>query len=832
MPSIKLALRSLARTPFVAVIAVLSLALGVGANAGVFSAFDQILLRPLPVRDPGRLVNLSAPGPKPGSQSCNLSGNCAAVFSYPMFRDLERVQTVFTGIAAHRRLGVNLSFRRQTLNADGSLVSGSYFPMLGLQPTLGRLLGPEDDRTIGEPAVAVLSYDFWRTHFNADAGVLNETLIISGQPMTIIGVAPRGFEGTTLGGRAQVFMPITMYARLRPGSTRFENRRSYWAYLFARLEPGVSIEQARTALNAQYHSIVNDVEVPLQEGMSDDTMARFKNKEVLVEPGARGQSALHRKVRAPVILLFCVTGLVVLIACSNIANLLLARGASRAGEMAIRLSIGAGRGQLVSQLLTESCVLAVLGGATGLLMAGWTMSWVGSFLPAGAARSFVLMLDGRVVLFTAVLSMATGLAFGLFPALHCTNPNLIGSLKNQAGQPSGNRAAARFRSSLVVSQVALSLALLFAAGIFIRSLANVSRIDLGIETERLVTFRVSPGLNGYGPTRSMDTYDRIQSELAAAPGVSAVATADIPLLTDSSEATNVSVDRFQAGPDADTSSGYNAVSPEFFGTMGIRLLAGREFGRGDVSSTPKVAIVNEAFAKKFNLGQDPVGRRMAVGNNRSDLDIEIVGLVKNAKFGRAKEADPPQYFIPHRQDTSTSSRYFYVRTGLDSTQGLGLVPRLVARVDPNLPVQELITMQDQVRENVFMDRMIGVLSAAFAGLATLLAAIGLYGVLAYAVTQRTREIGLRMALGASPRTVRGMVFSQVARLVGVGVGIGLAAAAGLGIGARSLLFEIQAYDPVAAIGAAAVLGSVALAAGLIPAVRASRIDPIQALRDE
>jgi predicted permease len=832
MPSITLALRSLVRTPFVSAIAILSLALGIGANAGVFSAFDQVLLRPLPVSEPDRLVNLAAPGPKPGSQNCNQSGNCDVVFSYPMFRDLERIQNVFTGIAAHRILSVNVTYRRQTLNAEGLIVSGSYFPVLGLTPALGRLLGPDDDRVLDESPVAVLSHDFWQTRFGGDPSVLNDTMLVNGQSMTIVGVAPRGFVGTTFGARTKIFVPITMYHRLRPRFDAYNNRRSYWAYLFARLKPGVSIEQARAAINVQYHNIVNDVEAPLQNGMSDKTMARFRSKTVMMEPGPRGQSNVHRAARVPLILLMSVTALVVLIACANIANLLLARGAARAAEMATRLSLGASRWQLISQLMGEAGLLALLGGAAGLLVARWTLQLTMSLLPAEVALAFSLALDARVVCFTTVLSMLTGLLFGLFPALQATRPDLIALVKNQSAQPSGGRTAARFRSSLVVAQVALSLSLLFAAGVFVRSLVKVSQIDLGVDTKNLVTFRVSPGLNGYDAARSIDTYNRIQAELSAIPGVSLVTTAVVPILADNSWGNDVSVERFQAGPDTDTNSRFNAVGPAYLRTMGMSLIAGREFERRDASGAPKVAIVNEAFAKKFNLGRNAVGKRMAVGNNKTDLDIEIVGLAKDAAYSDAKDGVPPLYFIPHLQDTYAEGRVFYLRSTLEASRILSVVPKAVARVDPNLPVQDLLTMEQQARESVFMDRMISTLSSLFAGLATLLAAVGLYGVLAYAVTQRTREIGLRMAIGAAPLTIRGMVLAQVGRLTAAGVVIGLATALALGRGARSLLYEVQSYDPVTALTATAVLGAVALCAGLVPALRAARVDPIKALRDE
>ena len=419
-------------------------------------------------------MNLAAPGPNPGSQSCTMPGDCHSVFSYPMFRDLQRARTAFSGIAAHRPFGANLSFRGQTFAGRGLLVSGSYFPVLGLQPAAGRLLSPGDDDAIGAHFVTVLSYAYWQRRFDGDPGVIGQPLAVNGQPMTIVGVAPQGFDGTTLGLEPQVFVPISMRGQMVPGWNQFDNRRSYWAYLFARLEPGVSIEQARTAVNVPYHAIINDVEASLQTGMSDETMKRFRAKTVTVTEGWRGQSNLHRDAWTPLLFLLGITGVVVLIACANIANLLLARAATRTTEMAVRLSLGASRRQLVAQLLAESCLLAVLGGAAGLLVARWTLGLMASLLPAEQAIVVPAGLDPRALVFTAALALATGLLFGLFPALHSTRPDLAITLKNQAGQPGGGRGAARFRTALATSQIALSMALLIAAGLLTRSLLNVA----------------------------------------------------------------------------------------------------------------------------------------------------------------------------------------------------------------------------------------------------------------------------------------------------------------------------------------------------------------------
>ncbi|MGE5358434.1 MAG: ABC transporter permease [Bacteroidales bacterium] len=835
----RLALRTLFRTPFVTIVAILSLALGIGANVAIFSLFDTILLRSLPVADPGGLVNLAAPGPKPGMQSCNQAGDCESAFSYPMFRDLERAQKVFTGIAAHRLFGANLAYHKNTQSGDAMMVSGSYFATLGLQPAIGQLINGSHDRTPGESRVAVLGYDYWATRFGSNPRVINDTIVVNGEPMTILGVAPRGFDGTTLGSRPQVYVPITMNDQMQrymvaPGRPSvFENRRAYWVYAFARLKPGVSIERARAALNVAYHAVINDIEAPLQKGMSDKTLKQFRARQVTLEPGSQGQTSMRKSARDPLLMLMGVTALVLLIACANIANLLLARGATRAGEMAVRLSIGAGRRHLVAQLLTESCLLAVLGGLAGLLVARWTINLILSLLPSDAATALPITLNGTAMLFAAALSLGTGVLFGLFPALHATRPDLAGTLKGQAGHSGSTRSAAWVRSALVTAQITLSMALLIGAGLFVKSLANVSRVDLGMNTERVVTFGIAPELNGYKPERSAALFERLEDELAAIPGVTNASAAIVPALAGDNWGKGVSVEGFEAGPDTDNGSRFNEVAPDYFHTMGIRLLAGREFTRADAAKSPKVAIVNEEFARKFNLGRTVVGKRMSQqGEPQSKLDTEIVGLVQNAKYSDVKDKIPPQFFIPYRQDETIGQITFYVRTSLDTEQLFPAVRKTLERADPDLPVQNLRTLTEQVRQSVFLDRFITTLSTAFAVLATLLAAIGLYGVLAYAVAQRTREIGLRMALGAAPRAVQTMVLKQVAWMTLVGGLIGIAAAFALGRYAKSLLFEMQAYDPVVFVAAAVALTLVALAAGFIPALRASRIDPMLALRYE
>jgi len=830
----KHALRTLWKAPSVTVIATLSLALGIGATSAMYSLYDQMILRSLPVKDPGQLVNLAAPGPKPGGNSCNQAGNCDFVFSYPMFRDLAQQQTVFTGVAAHRTFGANLSYQRQTFTGDGMLVSGSYFSVLGMQPALGRLLGPGDDQTIDQSPVVVLSHAFWRSRFNQSPAVLNDTMIVNGQALTIVGVAQEGFKGTTLGSDPQVFVPITLRGLMQPGFSGFENRRTYWAYLFARLKPGVSAAQAQTALNGPYHNIINDVEAPLQINMSEQTMTRFKARQILVEEGSRGQSNIHMEAKAPLILLLAVTAFVLLIACANVANLLLARAAARTGEIAVKLSLGASRMQLVRQLLTESLLLAVLGGIFGLVVSRLTLSFIQAMLPGEVSSTLQFVIDTRVMLFAAALTIATGVIFGLFPALHSTRPDLLSTLKGQTGQPAGARSASRFRNSLAIAQIGLAMTLLVAAGLFIKSLYNVSHVDLGMKVDNVVMFSISPNLNGYKPPQSRTLFERVENDVSAVPGVTSVSAGLVALLAGDNWGDSVAVQGFEAGPDTDTGSRYNAIGSGYFRLLGVPLISGREFTSSDTLGAPKVAIVNEQFAKKFNLGRDAVGKRMRLNrqSGSKDLDIEIVGLVPNIKYSEVKQELPPVFYLPYRQNEGLGFLTFYARTSLDSQQLLSAVIPAIARIDPNLPVSNLRTMTQQVRENVFEDRVISILSASFAGLATILAAIGLYGVLAYTVAQRTREFGLRIALGAEPKRVRRMILKQVAKMILIGGTAGLAAAIGLGQLSRSMLFEVQGYDPLALITGAVLLSLVAIGAGCIPAYRASTVDPMKALRYE
>ncbi len=828
MRNIKLAARMLLKTPFVTAIAILSLALGIGANAAIFSMFDQLLRHPLDVQEPNRLVNLKAPGPMPGSDSCNQSGGCDEVFSYAMFRDLEKAGNSPYMLAAHRITGVSLGVRNEPMTGDGALVSGSYFPVLGLNAAKGRLLTVDDDKTIGAHFVAVISYQFWEDKFGKDEAIVGQSIVINGKAFNIVGVAPENFNGTTAGSRPVVFVPMTMRGVVQ-GFTRWEDRRSYWVYLFARLKPGMTIQSAATAANAIFSPLLSDVEAPLQKGMSDRTMVEFKNKKILLAPGARGQSRIHREAKTPIMLLFSVTGVVLLIACANIANLLLSRGAGRATEMGVRLALGATRRRLVTLLLTESVMLAIVGGLASLLVAQWTLNVIASLLPPEAAETMQFSVSVPVLVFSLVLSIATGILFGLFPAMHSTRSDLITAIRAGTGQIAGGRAAARFRAGLVTAQIALSMGLLIMSALFLKSLMNVTRVDLGLTVEGIATFQINPARTGYDSAQRAVLFNRVHQEVASIPGVEAVTEGMVPLLAGDNWGNNVHVQGYVCGPDVDCGSRFNAIGSDFFKNFDVRMLAGREFTDADIAGAQRVAIVNEEFARKFKLGKDVVGKFMGDGDSDS-LNIQIVGLVRNVKYSSVKDSVPPVFYQPWRQDRRAGDLYYYVKTSLPPEQMLGTLRTTMKRIDANLPVENLKTMAQQVKENVFLDRMISILSSAFALLATLLAGIGLYGVLSYSVTQRTREIGVRMALGADGRRVRKLVMRQVMVMLIIGGVIGIAASLGAGRAAQSMLYQLQGQDPASMGIAVVLLACVALAAGFIPARRAALVDPMSALR--
>ncbi len=832
------ALRGLRRSPTFTIVVVLTLAIGSGANAAIFSIFNQALVRVLPVPAPEQLVNLTSPGPKTGRTSTSSTFNSDAVFSYPLFRDIEREQAVFTGIAAYRDFAANISHRKQAWTEDGGLVSGSYFPVLELKPAVGRLLGADDDRTRDAHHVVVLSHRFWRTRFNADPAVLNDTLVINGQPMVIVGVTPQKFESTALEIRPQVYVPLTMAALMMPGLRNphagggpwngFEDRRDSWLYLFARLKPGLLLDTAERAVNLSFAAIINNVELPVQQNLlSPAARERFKSRKLLLEPGPQGQRPERAELSGVFLLLFSVTGIVVLIACANVANLLLARTAARERDITIRLSLGGSRSRLVSQMLVESLLLASAGGLAGLLVSRWTLSAIASVLPNEYAP-LRFELDSTLMLFTFALAIAVALLCGLYPALLATRRDLVAALR---GGSAGTRSAVRLRTWLATAQIALSMTLLVVAGLFIRSLVNLSHVDLGMRVADITTFRVSPELSGYPPSQSNLYFDRVTEAAKALPGVTSVTVSTTRVLGGSRSGSNVTVEGFNPGPDTNTSADSARIAPDYFRTLGIPLIAGREFTAADVVGAPKVVIVNEAFARKFNLGGDPIGKRMRPGAGRPP-DIEIVGFVRDARYSQPKDQPAPQFFLPYRQEEPVGALNFYVKSAEPPERLVSTMRTAIGGIDPTVPVEDLRPLESEIGDRTMLDRLVSILSLGFAGLATLLAAIGLYGVLAYNLAQRTPELGLRLALGATALGVWRIVYGHVARMTLVGGIVGAIAALVVGRLAESQLFQVPGYDATVTIAAAFGLAAIAFIAGCIPAWRASRVDPAQTLRCE
>jgi predicted permease len=823
MRDLRFAARNLLRTPIVSAIAILSLALGIGANAAIFSLFEQTVLRALPAPEPGQLVNFTANGPRSGSNSTGNPGGIEHIFSYGMFRDLERAQTSFTGIAAHRSFDANVAYKGQPARATGMSVSGSYFPVLGIHPALGRLFTPDDDRTPGAHRLAVLSHAYWSEKFNRDPGVLGQPILVNGTLLTIIGVAPAGFRGTTIDTMPDLFVPISLREEMTPGWKGLDNRRSYWIYLFARLKPGLALEQAQAATNAQFKAILMATDLPLQRGISEKNRKQFVEQKLTLLPGQQGQSNLIREARTPLLFLFAITGFVLLIACANIANLLLARSANRAKEFSIRLSLGATRGQVIRQLLAEALLLSLCAGVTALFVCYATTLGILAFLPPETARIISPELQPATLLFSLAVAVVAGFLFGLFPAVHSTRQDLAGSMKERAGN--------RFRKSLVTAQVALSLLLLVSAGLCVKSLVQVMRVSLGISTGNIVGFGLAPELNKYTPEQTRAFYARLEESLAAQPGVKGVAASMVALIAGNNWGSNVSVDGFAPGPDTDTHSMYNEIGPGYFKLLGIPLVAGREFQASDDINAPKVAVVNEAFVRKFSPGRPILGKRMQIGSGRAN-DIEIVGVAKDTKYSQVKDAVPPVFYIPYRQDKNFGATAFYIKSALPPDQVAAQVRRVAASLDANLPISDIRTLDEQVSQNIALDRMISSLAAAFAGLATLLAAVGLYGVLAFTVARRTREIGIRLAVGAQPATIRNMVLREVAWLVAIGVSLGVPAALALTRYAESLLFEVKGNDPGVFVFGVALVVVVSLLAGYMPARKAAAVDPMSALRYE
>jgi predicted permease len=818
------ALRGLSKSPMFVLVALLSLGLGIGANTAIFSLLDQALLRLLPVKHPEQLVLLTTPGPRRGR--INTSYDDTVAFSYPAYREFRDKNQVFSGMLARFPVSFSLSWHDRTERITGELVTGNYFDVLGVRAAIGRTFSNADDRARGAQPIAMLSYAYWKSRFGGDPTALNQTILLNNHPMTIVGVAERGFRSFGTTEAPQVFVPIEMQAQMFPGGDDLDDRHDMWLNVLGRLKPGMPREQAEAQMNGLWHPLL-ELEVKDYPNMSPAVRTRYLNQRLSLRPGGKGISAAPENFGTAMAVLMGMVGVLLLIACANVANLLMARATSREKEIAIRIALGAGRLRIVRQLLVESVVLALGGGVLAVLLSAWTGQALLSFLPSDpAAAGISSEPDARVLLFTLGLSIVTGILFGLVPALQNTRQGVAATLKDQASALAGGHV--RARKSLVVSQVSLSLILLIESGLFVRSLGNVNNINPGFPTDHLLAFTMQPSFSGYNQARTLALYGELQNRLSALPGVRAVSMGEIPVLAGDNAMSSIEVPGYQLKEGESGSVGENFVGPGYFAALGIPLVTGRDFVMQDSASASKVAVINEVMAKYYFGNENALGRRFTYGKDKSQ--IEIVGVVKDTKHVDLREKSGRFVYYPYTQYPADSSMTVYVRTAQDPLSMASLIQQQVRRIDANLPVFAVKTMEHQIDESIFTDRLVAALSAAFGILATVLAAVGLYGVMAFTVVRRTREIGIRMALGADRRQVLRMVMKEVAVVTGLGIGIALALALGFGRVTASLLFQVSGHDPTVFAAATAGLVLVALLAGYIPAIRATRIDPLVALR--
>jgi macrolide transport system ATP-binding/permease protein len=812
MQDLRFGFRMLLKNPGFTFIAVLTLALGIGANTAIFTLLDKVLIRTLPVEQPHQLVTFVRDG-----------GGAPAIFSYPLYADLRDRNEVLSGMVAYSQMPFSLSDGSQSERVIAQIVSGNYFAVLGVRPALGRVFLPEEDRTPGTHPVIVIGHGLWQRRFDADPAVIGKTLSLNGYRYTVVGVAPSEFTGTTRGTVNDVYVPIMMQAQTGPRRNGFlDNRNAGWLQLIGRLKPGVSREQAQAAL-----SIL--AEEPGQTSPGAKGSGISANRIFLMD-GSRGHTDRIKDLSLPLKLLMGVVGFVLLIACANVANLLLSRASVRRKEIAVRLAVGAGRWRIVRQLLTESAILSVLGGCGGLLVARWLTGLLLGFQQQTnfVPRAFDGHLDGKALGFTLGVSLLTGIVFGLAPALQASRSDFVAALKEEAPGPGRAARQLSLRNLLVVVQVALSLVVLIGAGLCVKSLRALQAIDPGFEPAKVVTASFDLSQSGYDEPRGRQFIAQLSERVAVLPGVEAVSLAHIVAFSDGFWISGATPEGYQQQPGERLAFDFNPVSSNYFKTIGARLASGREFTTQDTTDAPRVVMINEATARRYWPGQDAVGKRIIRGGGQF---FEVVGVIRDSKE-KGLTVDPrPAIYMPLLQ-SYVPQLTLHVRTATDAQTMLAAVRREFQMLAPTLPIYNLGTLAQQKEGSLYTERLAAALLMLFGLLALSLAAVGIYGVLSYAVTERTREMGIRLALGARPRDLLRLVVGQGMILTLIGLIIGVGASFALTRLMENLLYGVSATDPLTFIVIPLLLAGVALLACWVPARRATRVDPLAALRYE
>lgn len=826
--------RSLRKSPLFTAVAVLTLAFGIGANAAIFSLMDQVLLQLLPVKHPEQLVLVAERGIRFGSSWGDND------ISYPMYRDFRDGNQVFSGMFCRFPTSISLGYGDRTERVSVELVSGSYFPVLGVTAVVGRTLTPNDDRVPGGHPVAMLSYSFWQSRFSSDPSIVGKQIVANGNTFTVIGVSQAGFDGVELGYKSKIFVPMMMKAQMTPRSGGpsggLEERSLSWVTAFGRLKPGISIAQASASLQPLMRSILEvEVQEPTLQHYSDYDREQFLKNSVELLPGSQGWSGLREAMHTPLWVLAALSGAVLLLACANLANLLLARATTKEREMAVRLAIGAGRRRIIRMLLVESLLLSVIGTVVGLGLAFLAdRLLLATYFSADSAGDFPIssVPDMRVLVFALGTMLLTALVFGLAPAIQSSQAGIAPTLKDRTGSGVGGKQVL-LRKLLVSGQMALALLLLIGASLFLRTLVNLENTGPGFSTEHLMAFSVDPSLNGYTDERTKDFFRRLTDDLQALSGVSSVGLSTMPILQGYGWTNPVIAEGYSSDPGQDQPAILDEISPNLFTTLGVPIVAGRDLTPFE---TRPVTLINESFARKYFAGRNPIGLHIGLVDDRTAtpdaLKLEVVGVVNDLKFKNLRDPAPVQAYYPYWQGEKFRFMTFYLRTRLEPRQLIETVREQVRQLDPNLPVVDMRTIDEQIGISLKTERLVASLSAVFGALATALAVIGLYGVMAYSVARRWREIGIRVALGALQSDVLWMVMQQVVALSGAGLAIGGLLAFALSSLIRSQLYGLQPHDPFTYVSAAVVLAAAACAAGFIPAWRASRVDPMAALRYE